>query len=382
MASSAQALSPASPETGSAGPFRVMVVDDSAVIRGIFCKTLEQDPDIKVVSSAANGKAALGALAHADVEVLVLDIEMPVMDGMTALPLLLEENSTLKIIMASTLTLKNASISMKALNAGAADYISKPTSTGELHGAEEFRRELVSKVKELGRARRGAGASSMRSIGVSGTPPLSKLTPDKPISLRKPSLLPASVLTIASSTGGPQALVHVLSDLGADFHLPILIAQHMPTAFTAILAEHLGRATGRVSQEGADGMKVECDHIYVAPGDHHMTVVKEGSGVVLRLNQDPPENYCRPSAEPLLRSAADIWGSRCLTLVLTGMGHDGCAGAGAVVEAGGSVVAQDEATSVVWGMPGAVATAGLCCAVPRLSDIGLMIKKIAAGGGA
>lgn len=367
-------------ETASAQPvneaptsdrLQVMIVDDSAVIRGIFRRTLEVEDNIEVVSAVSQGQQAINALAKQKVDVIVLDIEMPVMDGMTALPKLLEIQPDVKIIMASTLTEKNAAISLEALRKGAADYIPKPTAKYEIHSANSFKRELVDKIKALGGPRR-------TSVRRAPSPAAKKAAPDAPqtaasdgpIKKRSVSSVPPRILAIGSSTGGPQALFKVFEGLkGKIDHLPVVIAQHMPRAFTGILADHLAKVTGLRCGEGVDGEALEPGRIYVAPGDFHMFIEKSGNGHVIRLNQDPPENYCRPSVEPLFRSIATEFGAASLALMLTGMGHDGCAASETLVDKGATLIAQDEETSVVWGMPGAVANAGLCAEILPLQDI-------------
>jgi two-component system chemotaxis response regulator CheB len=362
---------------GNAGdPYRVMVVDDSAVIRGLLTRALEKDPTIKVAASVGNGEAAIKALERHDIDVVILDIEMPVMDGLTALPKLLAAKPGIQIIMASTLTRKNAEVSLRALQAGAADYLPKPTSTSELTGADAFRRELLEKVKALAKAARPARPATSRPVGQAAAAGAVVRPPARPISLRKASAALPRIIAIGSSTGGPQALLEVLRDMAASVKLPILITQHMPATFTTLLAEHIERATGVPCAEGRDGEAVGAGRIYLAPGNYHMTVERAGVGSVIRLNQEQPENFCRPSVDPMLRSMASIYGSALLTLILTGMGSDGQKGAAEVVAAGGTVIAQDEATSVVWGMPGAVATSGLCSAVLPIKEIGPSVRKL------
>lgn len=361
-------------------PFRVMVVDDSAVIRGLITRALEKDSLIKVVASVGNGEAAIKALDRYDgIEVVILDIEMPVMDGLTALPKLLAEKPGLQVIMASTLTRKNAEVSLRALQAGAADYLPKPSSTSELTGADSFQRELLEKVKALAKAARPNRLASARRPSSAAVPaPASSggIYPKHAITLRKASAALPRIIAIGSSTGGPQALLEVLRDMAASVKLPILITQHMPATFTTLLAEHIERATGVPCAEGKDGETVNAGRIYLAPGSYHMIVERAGTGSVIRLNQNPPENFCRPAVDPMLRSMAAIYGSSLLTIILTGMGSDGQKGATEVVGAGGTVIAQDEATSVVWGMPGAVATSGLCSAVLPIKEIGPSVRKL------
>lgn len=358
----------------SPAPVRVMVVDDSHVIRGLLSRTLDSDPGVKVVATAANGKAAVDEIAKHEVDVVVLDIEMPVMDGMAALPLLIAARPGVQVIMASTLTLKGASISLKALSRGAVDYVPKPTSTGEINSAEGFKRELVSKVKSWGKAGRRKRPSGTAAPAAGSQ--LKRLYAAGPIKLRDmPTLFRPDCIAIGSSTGGPQALFKVFQMLGKVTNLPIFVTQHMPATFTTILAEHLAQAGGMPAAEAKDGEAVQPGRVYVAPGDFHMTVHVEGARKVLRLDKNPPENFCRPAVDPMLRSLAKVYGGKVLTLILTGMGQDGMRGGKEIINAGGVVVAQDEGTSVVWGMPGAVTGAGLCSAVLPLSDIAPFLRK-------
>ncbi len=363
-------------------PFRVMIVDDSAVIRGLLKRALESDPAVVVVASVSNGQQALTTVVRHDIEIIVLDIEMPVMDGMTALPLLLEAKPGVQVVMASTLTRMNAEISLRAMANGAADYVTKPSSTSEIHSADTFKRELVDKIKALAEAGRNGrrrivprapqksiAGTPPRKIGVAYAPPHLKLRPG-------PTHMP-DVIAIGSSTGGPQALFEMLAHIGTDIKQPILITQHMPATFTALLAEHITRSSKIPASEAKDGDAILPGHIYVAPGEHHMVVERGKTGNLIRLNTDPPENFCRPAVDPMLRSMAKIYGPRLLVVILTGMGADGQKGAAVAVEAGASVVAQDEATSVVWGMPGAVATAGLCSAILPLPEIASYVRKLA-----
>ena len=360
-------------------PYRVMIVDDSAVIRGFLARWLSEEDDIEVVASAANGAIALKEFDKHHPEVVILDIEMPEMDGMTALPQLIAKDPNVKVIMASTLTVRNADISMKAIAKGAADYIPKPESTREAGEKETFHRELVTKIKAFGQVRRrklGEAAPVGDAKKMPAATPAA--APKAPTSLYRgssivlrpyrPGLLP-KVLAIGSSTGGPQALFGVFEKLKGKLSLPVFITQHMPATFTAILAEHLSKISGMNCAEAVDGEKVENNRIYLAPGDWHMTVVKDGSDARISLNQKPPENFCRPAVDPMIRSLVDVYGSRILMVILTGMGQDGQKGCEQIAETGGYVIAQDEETSVVWGMPGAVATHGLSNAVLPLNDI-------------
>ncbi len=359
-------------------PYRVMVVDDSAVIRGLLTRFLEADPAVSVVASVSNGQMAIDKLGRTDVEIVVLDIEMPVMDGMTALPLILKKKPGVQVLMASTLTRKNAEVSLRALSLGAADYVSKPSSTSEIHSADAFKNELTAKVKAIAEAGRGGRGCAPRPATAGPAAPAKKslLSPSGPVSLRRQPIQCPDLIAIGSSTGGPQALFKVLGDLGGSVPQPILITQHMPATFTSLLAGHISKASNAPCNEAKDGDPIRPGHIYLAPGDFHMIAERGESGNVVRLTQTERENYCRPAVDPMLRSLAPLYGSRLLVIVLTGMGSDGCQGAQAVVAAGGSVIAQDEETSIVWGMPGAVTTAGVCSAVLPLSDIAPYVRKL------
>ncbi len=358
--------------------YRVMVVDDSALIRGLITRTLESDPDIKVVESVGNGELAVKAVGRVDVDVVILDIEMPVMDGLTALPEILRAAPGVKIIMASTLTRRNALVSIRALAAGACDYVAKPASVRELHAPDGFRQELLAKVKALAdpsrRRSRSADAAAPKrpSLGLYGS---------AKIALRPPSPRRPELIAIGSSTGGPQALFNILAELRSQLRVPILITQHMPPTFTTILAEHIERVYESRCAEARDKEPLVPGRIYLAPGDYHMIVERGGGAPEIRIVQGPPENFCRPAVDPMLRSLAAVFGPRVLGVILTGMGRDGLIGSQAIVEAGGTIIAQDEATSVVWGMPGAVATAGLCSSVSPIDAVAGRVLTLVNGSG-
>jgi two-component system chemotaxis response regulator CheB len=364
-------------------PYRVMVVDDSAVIRGLLSRALENDPELRVVASVGDGQMAVSAMNRQTIDVIVLDIEMPVMDGLTAIPKLIEIDPAVKIIMASTLTARGADISMRALRAGAADYVTKPSSTRELGAADMFKRELVSKVKVLAQAARRTGTRPRpggrpdRPLTPVTLPRLRSMDPSAVVLRPVPTPFQADIIAIGASTGGPQALFEVLSHLKSGLPQPILITQHMPATFTTILAEHISRQCGIPCTEAKEGEPIKGGHIYLAPGDFHMVLALRNGSTVLSINKEAPENFCRPAVDPMMRSIAKIYGRRILSVILTGMGQDGMRGCTEVVNGGGMVIAQDEPTSVVWGMPGAVATAGICSAMLPLREIGPYIRKIA-----
>jgi two-component system chemotaxis response regulator CheB len=371
---------------------RVMIVDDAVVARSMMTRWIEGEPDMMIAAAARSGREALERIEATDPDVVLLDVDMPELDGITALPLLLRKQRDLVVIMVSTLTRRSAELSLRALSLGATDYIPKPETTYEAMTSAAFRRELIDKVRNLGRKR------------VIAREPAPPLVPDEPASAkpatqhrvaerapRRPervqialrpfsSALPRALL-IGSSTGGPQALSTVIEKLPAAIdRAPVLITQHMPPMFTTVLAEHLSRVSGRGAHEADDGEPVLAGGIYVAPGGRHMRVVRDGELVKIALDDEPPINFCKPSVDPLFASAAEVWGPSALALILTGMGSDGTKGAAEIVAAGGSVIAQDEATSVVWGMPRSVAQAGLCSAVLPLNQIAGKILSLLVGG--
>lgn len=374
------------------GALRVVVVDDSAVIRNILTRVLESDPGVSVVETAHNGARAVRRVPRLNPDVVVLDIDMPVMDGLEALPHLIRDVPGLPVIVASTLTTRNADITLRALAAGAADYIAKPGNSTGVGDAGSFRADLLAKVRALGETRRRRDGQALPVCPGSLPSTAIGLAPDMPARQPQPAppravavSIPEAVV-IASSTGGPQALFTLLAGLPSKFHLPVLIAQHMPPTFTEMLASQIARVSGRPCRQAVDGEEILDGHIYVAPGDYHMTVFADVTARAngrkvrrLRLDQGPKENYCRPSADPLLRSAAAAWGDGALAVVLTGMGTDGLTGCRAVAKAGGGVIAQDEASSVVWGMPGAVVRNGLANAIQPIGEIARTLGAIGDG---
>ena len=384
-------LAAATPAPRTANPIRVMVVDDAIVVRSLLSRWVDAEPDMQVIASLRTGREAVARIEQCDADVVVLDIDMPELDGISALPLLLQKKRDLVVIMVSTFTRRSAEISLRALALGAADYIPKPETTREAATSVGFHRELIEKIRTLGRNRFVPRAYLRRPA-----PDLAPAQDGKeaavrrtrknlsheaePLRLRPFSAVPPRVLLIGSSTGGPQALTALIEKLPAAVdRAPVLIAQHMPPMFTTVLAEHLSRVGGRGAHEAEDGEPVLAGGIYVAPGGRHMRVVRDGGGIRIALGDDPPINFCKPAVDALFGSAVAVWGAATLALVLTGMGADGSRGAADIVAAGGSVIAQDEATSVVWGMPRAVAQAGLCSAVLPLDQIAPKIIRLFSG---
>jgi two-component system chemotaxis response regulator CheB len=362
-----------------------MVVDDSVVVRGLVSRWVDEEPDFKVVASLRTGREAVDQVEAADPDIAILDIEMPDLDGISALPLLLKKKRDLVVIMASTLTRHNAEVSLKALSLGAADYIPKPETNRGVSTSTDFRRDLVEKIRQLGRRRKRsiAPAREIHPARAEARAPAEKapvLPVGAPIRLRPFSTVVPRVLLIGSSTGGPQALNALITQLGGVIdRAPVLITQHMPPTFTTILAEHLARASGRPTREAQDGEPIVAGRVYVAPGAVHMRVSRRNNAPHVTLDDGPLVNFCKPAVDPLFASAVPVWGSAILAVILTGMGSDGAHGAADIAAAGGSVMAQDEASSVVWGMPGAAAHAGVCSAVLPLDQMASKIVRLFSG---
>ena len=362
------------------GPIRVLICDDSFTIRSVIARILRTDPDIEVAGLAADGEKAAEALRRGGIDVVVLDVEMPVMDGLTALPVLLKIDPSVRIIMASALTTTGGAIAMQALQAGAADYVPKPAA----RQADEFAREILAKVKGQARLRRlGSATRAVRPLaGIDGAIPHPPAAPSSGqpgttgITLRGAPARPPLLLAVGSSTGGPQALFSFFRALVSPLPVPIIVTQHMPPLFTRSLAEHINRLGTRSCQEAGENEVLLPDRILIAPGDRHLTIQATDQGLRTRLTDDPPENSCRPAVDPMLRSASAACGGRVLVVILTGMGQDGLRGSQVVLEAGGSILAQDEASSVVWGMPGAVARAGLCHAVLPIDELAAKVTHM------
>lgn len=362
-----------------------MVVDDSVVIRGMISRWIEAEPDMTVAASLRTGLDAVNNVDRCEPDVVLLDIEMPDLDGIAALPQLLARKRDLIVIMASTLTRRNAEVSLKALSLGAADYVPKPESTRELNAAENFKRDLLFKIRSFGaRLRRAAPVPSIVPAAAREAPARAVVPVPQaaaPIALRPFGQIAPRVLLIGSSTGGPQALISLVAEIGPVIdRVPVLITQHMPPTFTTILAEHLARASHRPAHEAVDHEAILPGRIYLAPGGVHMRLARKGAGAEIALDDGPQVNFCKPAVDPMFSSAIEIWQGAILAVVLTGMGSDGMRGGKAIVDAGGSVIAQDEASSVVWGMPGAAAHAGICAAVLPLDQIGQKLVRVFSGG--
>ncbi|WP_432524957.1 protein-glutamate methylesterase/protein-glutamine glutaminase, partial [Kineococcus sp. SYSU DK006] len=360
-------------------PVKVLVVDDSVVVRRLVTDVLASDPAIEVVGTAANGKIALEKIDQLQPDAVTLDIEMPVMDGLETIKEIRKVHRKLPVIMFSTLTERGASATLEALSSGASDYVTKPANVGSVgESMESVRQQLIPKIKALVP---GAGAPvAAPAPAVRAAAPAATSTP---VPARVRTGAPGSVraLVIGSSTGGPEALSAVLEKLPATLGVPVLVTQHMPPVFTRLYAQRLDKVSALRVVEASDGEAVVPGTVYVAPGDYHMEVARRGPQMVIKLQQGPAENFCRPAVDVMLRSAVAAFGGDLLAVILTGMGSDGKLGCKAVAAAGGQVLAQDEATSVVWGMPGAVAREGIADEVLPLPAIADAIQRRLGPGG-
>jgi two-component system, chemotaxis family, protein-glutamate methylesterase/glutaminase len=365
------------PAEAPARKIRVMIVEDSVTIRGLLTRWLSIEPDLEITGIAVNGREAIRLSGDLKPDVILLDIEMPVMDGLTALPEILKCSPASLVIMASTLTQRGGEITIRALSSGASDYLAKPDATG-LTAASDYKRDLLTKVRMLGAHALRKNAPRDTSTKTAAFAPARKsITEDSPRRVTA-SVRPKAIF-IGSSTGGPEALKTVIMGLQGKLDVPVLITQHMPALFTKILAEHLSKQTGADVIEAQAGMIAKAGKFYIAPGNFHMTVTYAANTLRIDLDESPPENHCRPAVDPLFRSAASALGDAALAVILTGMGVDGREGAKAMVAKGALLVAQDEETSVVWGMPGAVIRAGLATTSKPITEIAQAVLNVVRG---
>lgn len=337
---------------------RVLIVDDSVVIRRLVTHALEEDPLIEVVGAASNGALALERIPQVNPDAVTLDVEMPEMDGLETLRRMRRQYPELRVIMFSTLTERGAASTFEALALGADDYVTKAANVGSLdRSIARLRDDLIPKIKQF------------FQLAAEGPPPPMVVRPEVARSLPAARAIRPKVLAIGVSTGGPAALGQLMPRFGAGFPLPILIVQHMPPMFTRLLAERLQAGSKLKIEEAVQGARVELGKVLIAAGDYHLRIKKEGEAVRACLDQSPPENSCRPAVDVLFRSVAETYGGSALAVVLTGMGHDGMRGVQALKALGAYVIAQDQASSVVWGMPGAVVGAGLADCVTPLDAV-------------
>jgi two-component system, chemotaxis family, protein-glutamate methylesterase/glutaminase len=361
-----------------------MIVDDAVVVRGLLSRWLAEAGGIEIASTHRTGAEAVAAVEHIKPDVVLLDIEMPDMDGITALPLLLKKWPSATVIIASTLTTRNADVSLRCLSLGAVDYIAKPSTNRDVTFSTDFRREIIDKVKTLGRQggvslrRALPRANTLGTAGPSRTP-VSTVS-QTPVQLRPFNRGAPRILTIGASTGGPNAVTELLRSCRPALHkMPIIVVQHMPTMFTTMFADHIRRHLAIDASEAQQGEMVEKGRIYVAPGGKHTRLERVPAGVRIVIDDGPPVNFCKPSVDVTMLSVAHVFGPVTLGVMLTGMGSDGLRGAVDIVERGGNMLAQDEASSVVWGMPGAVAKRGLCAAVEPIENLARIVNRLAQG---
>lgn len=421
-------------------PIRVMICDDSAVMRRLIKTALKIDPELEVICEANHGQDALGKMFDARPDLVVMDVEMPIMDGIEAVKEIRKRSTTLPIIMFSSLNSRGAELTLDAIEAGASDFSCKPANAGRIELAlEQVQKDLIPKIYQWVRRKSKTANAGLQASRLSLPPTEEKQTTapegepasggtdaaplaarsnapslganhkpagNRPSQLRKPIGKPATttppalasnttvgartgkqsagvslaggsvaVVTVAVSTGGPQALAELIKALPTDLNVPILIAQHMPAVFTGMLAERLAAHKGHRVREAKHGEEICAGDILIAPGDYHMVAVRENKRFLVQLNQDPPENSCRPAADPLFRSVAKTFGKQALGVVLTGMGKDGTQGAEVLKKSGASIIAQDEESCVVWGMPGSIVEAGLADTVLPLDQIAAAIVR-------
>jgi two-component system, chemotaxis family, protein-glutamate methylesterase/glutaminase len=382
----------------------VLVVDDSVVVRRLIVDALGGAEDIEVVGTASNGLLAQAKIDQLKPDVITMDIEMPQMDGIAAVRELRKRHKQVPVIMFSTLSAAGASATLEALSAGATDYVTKPSNVGSVNESiAAVREQLVPKIHALGGRRRPAGPPSRSGgaaparPGPAGAPARPGLPPSGP---GRPGAAPpgpaggppsrparrgtpggrVDLLAVGCSTGGPDALTKVLQGLPADFPVPIVVTQHMPPVFTKMFAERLDRSTALKVVEAGEGMDLTPGWAYIAPGDHHLVLNRRGTATLTQLSGAPQENSCRPAVDVMFRSVAALYGASAYAVVLTGMGHDGRGGAKVLRDAGAEILAQDEASSVVWGMPGAVVGAGLADEVLPLDRIAaFLINRVKSG---
>jgi two-component system, chemotaxis family, protein-glutamate methylesterase/glutaminase len=366
-------------------PIRVMIVDDAVVVRGLLSRWLTDAGGIEIASTHRTGAEAVAAVDRVKPDIILLDIEMPDMDGITALPLLLRKQPATTVIVASTLTTRNAEISLRCLELGAMDYIAKPSTNRDVTFSVDFRRDIIAKVMTLGQRTlrgflpqaQGHAAPARMTLPRSGLPAVPP-SGEALFSLRPFAKVNSKILMIGASTGGPNAISELMKLCRpAVQRLPVIITQHMPTMFTAMFADHLKRALTMDVSEAQHGERIEKGRVYVAPGGRHLRIERGVGDIRAVIDDSPPVNFCRPSVDLTFASASKVFGQGSLGVILTGMGSDGLQGATQIVEAGGNVIAQDEASSVVWGMPGMVAKRGLCAAVEPIDRLARIINMTA-----
>ncbi len=354
---------------------RVLIVDDAVVVRRLVSDALAADDEIEVVGTAPNGRIALQKIPQVNPDVVTMDVEMPELDGIATVRALRQTWPRLPVIMFSTLTERGAAATLDALQAGASDYVTKPANVGSVALAQQrVRDDLIPRIKSLA-GRVALSPAPMRPpVAASASGP----SPRPVVGAVGGEARPA-IVAIGVSTGGPNALADVIPALPGDLRVPVVIVQHMPPMFTRLLADRLNAQSPLAVREGTAGLAITPGTVTIAPGDYHMVLERQHGELRAVLTQDPPENSCRPAVDPLFRSVVALYGPRTLGVILTGMGQDGLHGCQSIRDAGGQILAQDEASSVVWGMPGFVVRAGLADRVVPLSDMAAEITRRVSG---
>ncbi|KPH80211.1 MULTISPECIES: chemotaxis-specific protein-glutamate methyltransferase CheB [Bosea] len=344
----------------------VVIADDSVVVRGLFARWLGESGQFHVVAVAGDGETAVAHAGRFKPDVMVLDLDMPGVDGATALPQILKESPHTGVLLATTLTERNTRIALECMTKGAMGVVSKPDSRSGLTLSLDFRSEFLLKLGHIAETRIRPGT----------LPPDMDLdfAPAGPTSLRQLVSVVPRYLVIGASTGGPRAVAKVLFDIGDGLQdLTTIVVQHMPPVFTASFAEQIASYIGVPAREPFDGERLGRGTIYVAPGGRHLGIDRRLGHIVARISDSPPVRFCRPAVDVLFNDAARHLGPAALGLVLTGMGTDGTEGAGALRRAGAAVIAQDEQSSTIWGMPGSVVRAQHASSIIALDDIGAAI---------
>jgi len=359
-------------------PLRVLIVDDTVTYRKIVSEVLAGCPNVEVVGAAANGKIALQRLDQLGADLLVLDLEMPEMNGQAVLEELRRRNSPTGAIMLSALTAQGAKATLAALAAGAFDFVLKPSGQNMEANVEHLRRELGAKLTAYARSR------GIKQIlyGKDGNPDRreSVVSPASRARTPAPSAGPPQVVALGISTGGPKALTEMVPQLPANLPVPLLIVQHMPPVFTKSLADDLNNRTPLTVREAVDGQPIRAGEVWIAPGGRQMKVQRQDDRVVLGITDDPPENSCRPSVDYLFRSVADVYGGRAVGVIMTGMGNDGSLGCRRLKHCGARIIAQDAATCVVYGMPREPIENGIAEVIAPLGRIAAEIARLTRQG--
>jgi two-component system, chemotaxis family, protein-glutamate methylesterase/glutaminase len=348
---------------------RILIVDDSALVRRFLARLIAQDPELELAGTAATGRLCLAKIPLVDPDIVLLDIRMPGMDGLETLSLIKKDYPAIKVIMFSSLTERGASATLEALSRGASDYVTKPRDSASFEASKAaIQKNLIDKIKALSKFPRPRVSDSSRLLVKA---PANRLTPSTNL---------IRVVAIGASTGGPNALATLIKTLPGDLPVPVVCVQHMPPIFTKLLADRLNDLTELSVKEAIHGAMIKAGEFWIAPGGKHMCVREMDRSIYLELNRDPAENSCRPSVDVLIRSVTEVYGSHALAVILTGMGRDGYRACKDLCQIGGQVIAQDEQSSIVWGMPGYVVRSGVAQSALPIEGIAYEIQRLVSAG--